>query len=206
MGKRMSSTDRREQIIDTALGQLAANGFDATSVASVAAELGIDRVIIYRQFSDFHELFRAVVEHVGELIDDAVDEAIGAGAEVPIALGAEVHGDTRARAVLSSLLAAARARPEVWRFLRNPPSSGDARLQVAALNDAVASRLMGQIVTDGNERGPEHGYSAQYLAWGAAFLYNGALGAFALQLDNPSKRTDAEFVAFVSFMIRRVVT
>lgn len=198
MGTRVKSEDRREQIIDTALRQLAMKGYDATTMVSIAAELGIDRVIIYRQFADFDELFGAVVDHARRLIEDAVTEAGGAVAEEE-----EVDADTRSRAFFSSLIAAARARPDVWRFLRNAPSGGDPRLQVAALNDELATRVIGELVTRGSERRPA--LSNHELTWGAAFLYNGAFGALAAHLDHQPESTDAEFVAFVSQMIRRVL-
>ncbi len=196
MVARVKSGQRREQVIDAALGQLAATGYDATTMVSIAAELGIDRVIIYRQFADFDELFRAVLEHVRRMIDDAVDEAIRLAINEPDA-------ETRSKTLLTSLLISARSRPDVWRFLRNVPSAGDGRAQVTALNDELAARIIGELVTHGTEARPT--MSRKELTWGASFLYNGAFGALAAHLDHEPERTDAEFVVFLNRMVRRVV-
>lgn len=58
--------ERREQILAAATRAFARAGFTATSLADIAAEAAIDRVILYRHFASKADLYRAVLRRAGE--------------------------------------------------------------------------------------------------------------------------------------------
>ena len=57
---RSSSDERREQVIEAAVKEFAANGFHATSTAAIAKQAGISQPYIYALFPNKRELFLAV--------------------------------------------------------------------------------------------------------------------------------------------------
>jgi AcrR family transcriptional regulator len=72
---RSSSDERREQVIEAAVKEFAANGYHATSTAAIAKRAGISQPYIYALFPNKRELFLAVDRHVVERIRSAFVEA-----------------------------------------------------------------------------------------------------------------------------------
>ncbi|HLR17030.1 MAG TPA: TetR/AcrR family transcriptional regulator [Alcanivoracaceae bacterium] len=60
--QRMSSSDRRDQILDIAKQIVAEDGFLAVSMKRLAEEAGITRTLIYQQFGDLTGVLAALVE------------------------------------------------------------------------------------------------------------------------------------------------
>ena len=79
---RASSDERREQVIDAAVKEFAAQGFHATSTGAIAKRAGISQPYIYALFPNKHELFLAAHRRVVARIRDAFAEA-ARGAENP---------------------------------------------------------------------------------------------------------------------------
>jgi AcrR family transcriptional regulator len=80
MAVRSTSEERREQVIDAAVKEFAANGFHATSTGAIAKRAGISQPYIYALFHNKHELFLAVHRHVVARIRRAFLEAARGGA------------------------------------------------------------------------------------------------------------------------------
>ena len=57
---------RREQILIAATHAFARAGFTSTSLDDIAAEAGVDRVILYRHFASKADLYRAVLRRAGD--------------------------------------------------------------------------------------------------------------------------------------------
>jgi AcrR family transcriptional regulator len=72
---RSSSDERREQVIEAAVKEFAANGYHATSTAAIAKRAGISQPYIYALFHNKRELFLAVDRHVVDRIRSAFLEA-----------------------------------------------------------------------------------------------------------------------------------
>jgi AcrR family transcriptional regulator len=72
---RSSSDERREQVIEAAVKEFAANGYHATSTAAIAKRAGISQPYIYALFPNKRELFLAVDRHVVDRIRSAFVEA-----------------------------------------------------------------------------------------------------------------------------------
>jgi AcrR family transcriptional regulator len=73
--QRSSSEERREQLIDAAVTEFAANGFHATSTTAIAKRAGISQPYVYALFPNKHELFLAANAEVVERIRGAFAEA-----------------------------------------------------------------------------------------------------------------------------------
>ena len=73
--QRSSSEQRREQLIDAAVTEFAANGFHATSTTAIAKRAGISQPYVYALFPNKHELFLAANAEVVERIRGAFAEA-----------------------------------------------------------------------------------------------------------------------------------
>jgi AcrR family transcriptional regulator len=72
---RVSSDERREQVIDAAVKEFAASGFHAASTGAIAKRAGISQPYIYALFPNKRELFLAVHRRVVQRIRDAFAEA-----------------------------------------------------------------------------------------------------------------------------------
>ncbi|HZD73351.1 MAG TPA: TetR/AcrR family transcriptional regulator [Actinomycetota bacterium] len=91
--RRLGRAERREQILAAATQAFARAGFAATSLADIAAEAGISRVILYRHFDSKTDLYRAVLDRVmarlvaavgkRDYTDASVDALVAAAAEDP---------------------------------------------------------------------------------------------------------------------------
>lgn len=75
--RRLSRSQRREQILEAATTAFARTGFAATGLGDIAAEAGISQAILYRHFDSKTDLYRAVLERVCERLAEAVGERPG---------------------------------------------------------------------------------------------------------------------------------
>ena len=188
MAARVTSEQRRQELIEVALGQYVERGLAATTRTSLAAELGVDRVIVHRLFPDLDELFAAVVDHVRAVGDLAIDEAVAAGdGEAP---------EVQLRAGIEVILRAARATPDAWRFLFLTPAAPDAAAQLRSLQDHAAARIVGEMVTRGEQDYPDE--DPQVIRWGATFLYRGLFATLADHLEHGRAEDDERLVAFLA--------
>lgn len=60
--KRMTSTDRREAIVDAAIHLFAKNGFRGTTTRQVAAAVGVSEPVLYEHFETKGDLYTAIIE------------------------------------------------------------------------------------------------------------------------------------------------
>src|SRR6478609_3336676 len=59
---RMSASDRRTQLIETALNVFSQKGFNGTTTKEIAAAAGVTEAIIFRHFPSKQALYQAVLE------------------------------------------------------------------------------------------------------------------------------------------------
>jgi AcrR family transcriptional regulator len=78
---RSSSEERRQQVIEAAVKEFAANGFHATSTSAIAKRAGISQPYIYALFANKHELFLAVTRHVVDRIRRSLTDAARGGSD-----------------------------------------------------------------------------------------------------------------------------
>ena len=63
---RMQGTDRRRQLIETALDVFSRKGFDGATTKEIAAEAGVTEAIIFRHFPTKQALYTAIVQATRE--------------------------------------------------------------------------------------------------------------------------------------------
>ena len=60
--RRLGATARRESILEVALAEFAAFGYDGTRVAQIASTVGVTEPVVFQNFGTKGELFAAVLE------------------------------------------------------------------------------------------------------------------------------------------------
>ena len=66
---RMHGTDRRRQLIETALNVFSRKGFDGATTREIAAEAGVTEAIVFRHFPNKQALYTAVVQEKLDLAE-----------------------------------------------------------------------------------------------------------------------------------------
>ena len=62
VAERKSAEERREQILEAALAEFAAHGFEGGSTEAIARAVGISQPYVFRLFGTKKELFMATIE------------------------------------------------------------------------------------------------------------------------------------------------
>jgi AcrR family transcriptional regulator len=85
----MSADERREQVLEVALGEFAAKGLAGTSTEDVAEKAGISQPYLFRLFPTKKSLFLALVRRCFKRVEGAFAEAAGetVGEEALMAMG-----------------------------------------------------------------------------------------------------------------------
>jgi len=107
--RRMSSSDRRAQLLDVARDIVAVDGFGAVSIDRVAREAQVARALVYQQFSDLSGLMTALVDRESAIALAGIGTVDWAGT-----------ADEVGRGILAYLHAA----PTSWRIILSPPDGG----------------------------------------------------------------------------------
>jgi AcrR family transcriptional regulator len=69
-----SAEDRREQILDCALGVFSEAGYHQTSIADICARAGIGRATLYQYFQDKRDVLRALADRVTSKVVSALND------------------------------------------------------------------------------------------------------------------------------------
>lgn len=192
MSRRVTSEERQRELIAVALRQYVELGIAATTRTTLAAELGVDRVIVHRLYPDLDDLFTDVIDHVGAVGARAIDDAAAAAD----ALGDD---DELWSELLGMLLRAARAHPYEWQFLFLTPTGAGTAERLVAFQSLMADRIIGELTAR-----VDAGASAerrQEIGWAARFLYEGLFGSIAAHLAHGDEGDDGRFVAHLSVLI-----
>jgi AcrR family transcriptional regulator len=108
--RRLPASARRNQLLDTALEIIAADGYSAVSIEAIARALDVTRPVIYNQFDGLEDLLRT-------LLDRQERRAL---AQLAAALDAPTPGEDLADYLDRSIHAFARlvtADPPTWRLI-----------------------------------------------------------------------------------------
>jgi TetR/AcrR family transcriptional regulator len=75
--QRLPATDRRNQLLETALDLFSQKGFEGTTTKAIAEAAGVTEAIIFRHFPSKHELYKAVLgyRHNTSCLHDWMEEA-----------------------------------------------------------------------------------------------------------------------------------
>jgi AcrR family transcriptional regulator len=109
----MPPAQRREQLIDAALGVILEHGYGGISIEAVARAAGVTRPVVYDHFPNLPQLLRALVEREEryslEQLDDVVPPDPGEREPVEVLAGA-----------VRAFLDAVKSRPATWRLILLP--------------------------------------------------------------------------------------
>lgn len=76
---RMTSKQRREQLITVARGLFARRGYDATSIEEIAAKAGVSKPVVYEHFGGKEGLYAVVVDREVSRMLGTVTEGLSGG-------------------------------------------------------------------------------------------------------------------------------
>ena len=72
---RMSSAERRRQVLDVGLEVFGRHGYHQTSMSALAAEAGVTKPVLYQHFASKHDLFAEVLAETGDRLMRAIEAA-----------------------------------------------------------------------------------------------------------------------------------
>jgi len=175
----MPRVERRAQLIEAAAAAFLERGYDGTSMESVAAQAGVTRLIVYRNFDGKEMLYRAVLHSVTERLRVEFDR-------------------DRTTEIVATLLRVAREHPDafrlLWRHARHEPAfAAEAelfRLVAADYADGIIVRFIAD---------------ATYRRWSAAAVIDHLHEGVCSWLDIGDPALDDEFAGRLRDGVRALV-
>jgi AcrR family transcriptional regulator len=110
---RLPPAERREQLIDAALGLIIDQGYAGVSIEAVARVAGVTRPVVYDHFPNLGRLLAALVEREEHYAVAQLDKI------VPEAPGDQSPADLLATSV-EQFLEAVASRPDTWKIILLP--------------------------------------------------------------------------------------
>jgi AcrR family transcriptional regulator len=119
---RVPPGERREQLLDAALGLIGAHGYRGATMEAIAREAAVAKPVVYRTFTSREALLMALLERERERALGTLESALptdlaGATPEALLRDGAR------------AVLAAVQSRPEAWRLILLPAGETPALVQ-----------------------------------------------------------------------------
>jgi AcrR family transcriptional regulator len=167
--------ERRAQLLRAAATAFARGGFAATSMDDVAAEAGVTRLIVYRNFDSKEDLYRSVLQRVADRLGEEVFAGLGRPPE-------------QRRGVLSAaMLRVAREDPDAYRLFtvhaaREPQFAALAE-EFRAGGLRIADELIGATIPDPVTK-----------AWAGRVIVDYLQSSVLAWLDLGEEARDDEFV------------
>ncbi len=185
---RLPAAQRRAQIVDAAIPEFAARGYDGVSMESLARAAGVDKVILYRLFGGIGPIYQAAYAEASSRVLNLVLSGSGV-------TGSD---EDRVRAILSNLLKGVRKDPAPWLMLSVSPSDPEVARAVNDTRRQLAASMRGAViaVTAQEERDLDH----LELMWFADLVYGGLMLALRQHLQSNPARDDRHFVEFLVAM------
>lgn len=140
MATRMSSDQRREQLLDATKAVAARDGFHAVSIEAVARQAGITRPIVYGHFRDLSRLLEALVDRESARALGQLAEVLAPQLDLP-------DPSERMVQAMRAYLETVSADPDTWRLVLMPTEGAPASLhrQIAEGRDAIVGQLAGAV-------------------------------------------------------------
>lgn len=147
----------RKRILEVALGEFAARGFDGASLAEIARLAGVTQPLVHYHFATKDDLWKEVVrEAFAELGRHGIDDTTGLRDLQPL---------DRLRVAFRRYVNFVAAHPELGRIVSHEGSSGGERL-AWMVDEELGGRLraMAQLVQDGIDAGAVKDLPAEFVA------------------------------------------
>ncbi|HWG94018.1 MAG TPA: TetR/AcrR family transcriptional regulator [Mycobacteriales bacterium] len=136
-GALLDRRSRREQLLDAADRIVQRDG-PAASMATIAAEAGITKPVLYRHFGDKTGLYAALADRYTALLE----------ADLRAALLAGRTREERVRLTVDAYLAGIEEQPQVYRFLLHSDEAASAQTRVRGFTRRLAALLAEGIVAE----------------------------------------------------------
>jgi AcrR family transcriptional regulator len=136
---RLPPEERREQLLDAALGLIAEHGYDGVSMEGVAREAGVTKPVVYDIFPNRGELLRALLQREEER---ALRELATA---IPFPPPADPDPDDVLVDGIVAYLRAVAANPRAWRLILLPTDGTPAEVREHV--DQGRAQIMRQLET-----------------------------------------------------------
>lgn len=140
--RRMSSGERREQLLDATKALAVERGFHAVSIDAVAKRAGITRPVVYGHFGDLPGLLDSLVER-------ETTRALAQLAEIMPTDGGDGELGESLQAAFAGYLRAADSDPDTWRLVLMPPEGAPEALRerIRIGRDAIVKQIAGLVRT-----------------------------------------------------------
>ncbi|MGJ6980812.1 TetR/AcrR family transcriptional regulator [Aestuariimicrobium soli] len=176
----MSSSERREQLIDVSRGLFATHGFEGTSVEMIAQQAQVSKPVVYEHFGGKEGLYAVVVDRESRRLTEAIRSSLtksGASSRELIERGA------------MALLDYIDSEPDGFQILARDSSVGSAAGTFASILSDIASKVE-DLLAEPFER---HGYDASFAGLYAQALVGlvAMVGQSWLDVREPSKEVVA---------------
>ncbi|MDW3212563.1 MAG: TetR/AcrR family transcriptional regulator [Ilumatobacteraceae bacterium] len=176
---RLPRAERRAQLIGAAASAFLERGYDGTSVESVAAQAGVTRLIVYRNFDGKEALYRAVLNSVTERLRVEFD-------------------DDRTTEIAARLLRVAREQPDafrlLWRHARHEPAFAAEAEMFRLVAGEYADAIIVRYIAD-----------PRYRRWSAAVVVDHLHEGICTWLDIGDPALDDEFAERLRAGVRALV-
>ncbi|WP_051139629.1 TetR/AcrR family transcriptional regulator [Aestuariimicrobium kwangyangense] len=167
----MSSSDRREQLIDVARALFATHGFEGTSVEMIAQTAQVSKPVVYEHFGGKEGLYAVVVDRESRRLTDAIRTSLtqpGASSRQLIERGA------------LALLDYIDSEPDGFQILARDSSVGASAGSFASILSDIAAKVE-DLLAEPFER---HGYNSNFAGLYAQALVGLVAMAGQSWLDN----------------------
>jgi len=171
----LSRADRQAQLLRAAATAFARAGFAATSMDDVAAEAGVTKLIVYRNFDSKEDLYRSVLDGVSDRLRDEWLREM----DQPEATR---HGVTS-----RAMLRVARENPDGFRLMvvhaPREPQFAELAEAYGARSLQVADELIGEMIPD-----------PALKAWAGQVIVEYLISGVLAWLDHGDPARDDEFI------------
>lgn len=187
-GRRPAGSDARADILESALEEFAAQGYDATSLRAVARRAEVDAALVHHYFEDKAALFAAAQGlpiNPGPLVDHVTDGDVAqVGARV-VRLFLSIWDPPEGRARIAALLRSASSHEDAARTLRE------------FLAGEVFGRLVGAL---GSDRGELRGSLV------ATQLVGLAMARYVVRMPPVAEASADDLVTWLGPTVQRYLT
>ena len=172
---RMTSAERREQLIEIARGLFAERGFDGASVEEIAARAGVSKPIVYEHFGGKEGLYAVVVDREVRQLLTSMRTSLTAG-----------HPRELLEQAALSLLDYIDDSSDGFRILvRDSPLGSESGSFVSIIGD-IATRVEYILEAEFTHRGFDAKYAPMYAQMLVGMV--GTTGQWWLDVRSPSKQ------------------
>lgn len=189
---RLPPAQRREQLLDSALAVIGADGYAGVSMEAIARTAGVTKPVVYAAFGDLGTLLRALLERQEKLALSQVSEALPSQAAM--------DPDELVVAGLTAFLTTVGAHPTTWRLILMPAEGTPelVRDHVEAGRKSVRERIEELLARGLEARGGPEGIDVE-LASHCLIAIGEHLGR--LMLTRPERYSPERIGTFVASLL-----